>query len=245
MSTCIDQFIYLGHGYPGLPQATHDADEMARHDPYLSAHRAVRDCLHTALAALGRVDVDDASAQQSALDGVASALDLAQCIETQEERILHPVLDAVCPELTRHAAADHVASRLAADALRGDLARLHRGLPMPERRAALRTLEAGFARYCADALCHAERERAAHNPVLWQHLSDACLQHLQYRLQAEAPLSQRCTLCAWMVRSAPAAERPGLLFALRERVPAEAYDMLLDQLQPLPGTSSPTPIGAA
>lgn len=229
MSDYIRDFIYRGAQQPGLPLASF-APAAARFDVYCAVHKGVRESLQSALSALGSTEPMAGAALRGILSRAEIALDLAAAVYTLEERHIHPVLNSLSAELTRHACADHADGDVAVRLLRVRLRALHAQPDGTDLAAGLRVLEQGFDAYCADVACHMQRERRAHNPLLWLHETDAALRRLQATLLDDVPPHLHCSLAAWMARAARPGERAALLDTMRRRVPAEAYDMLLDQV---------------
>ena len=236
MSNYIRHFIYQGTQQTILVREA-SAPVSARFDPYLALHRGVRDSLAAALSALGSAEPVSGTSLRALLDRIDLAIDLHLAVAALEERHLHPMLEELSADLTRHAAADHEESCTAAQSLRLSLQALRAQLGGAAADAALQALEQEFAGYCADAVCHMQRERAAHNPLLWLHETDQTLRHVQARMLDDVPQHLRCSLAAWMSLASRPSDRSALLESLRRRVPGEAFDMVLDQLHRWSGMS--------
>lgn len=237
MSNFIRDFIYRGPQQPGLPQRETSAN-AARFDVYGAMHKGVRESVQAALSALGSAEPVAGASLRAVIDHALIALDLTVAVDALEERHIHPVLDALCADLSRHACADHEDGRIAAQSLRSRLGAL-RGQPDGTDLAfSLHAVERDFAAFIADAICHMQRERRAHNPLLWLRETDAALRRLQAALLDDVPPHLHCSLAAWMARAARPGERAALLDTMRCRVPAEAYDMLLDQVRTPQGVAA-------
>lgn len=231
MDNYISDFIYRGSRHDGPFHRSAVPTAAARFDVYLALHKAVRESIQSSLSALCSVASVASTELRSVFDRAELAIDLAESVAGLEQRHLHPLIDLLSPELTRHAAVDHAEGSVAASALRQLLRGLRNRPDGTELRTEMAVLESDFSAYSTDVACHMQREREAHNPLLWLHESDEALLGLQRRMIDDTPQHLRCTLAAWMARSVRSADRPALVAAVRHKVPAQAYDMLLDQLQ--------------
>lgn len=244
MSNYIRHFIYQGPQQRGIAREA-SAPSVVRFDPYLALHRGVHDSLAAALSELGSAEPVAGAALRTVLDHIEIAMDLHLAVAALEEQHLHPMLEELSADLTRHAAADHAESCAATQSLRRSLQALRAQADGVALDAVLQTLEQEFAGYCADAACHLQRERAAHNPLLWLHETDQTLRRVQARMLDDVPQRLRCSLTVWMSLASRPSDRPALLESLRRRVPAEAYDMALDQLHRRSDMSSAPVLRAA
>ena len=231
MDNYISDFTYRGPRHDGPFHRSAVPTGAERFDVYLALHKAVRESLQSSLSALCSAASVASAELRSVFDRAELAIELAESVAGLEQRHLHPLIDSLSPELTRHAAVDHAEGSAAASALRQFLRGLRNRPDGTELRREMALLESDFSAYGADVACHMQREREAHNPLLWLHESDEALLGLKRRMIDDVPLHLRCSLAAWMARSVRPADRPALVAAVRHSVPAQAYDMLLDQLQ--------------
>ncbi len=143
----------------------------SRPNLYVVIHKALRSCMTDALVRFGRMDPDDAAQRAAAIDCVRSMLDLASVHLDDENRFLHPALDARCGDAARRSAGEHLEHEREIEAIRTALNGLERSAP--EARAALALdLYRKLALYVAKNFVHMYHEETQNMPALWAQYSD-------------------------------------------------------------------------
>jgi Hemerythrin HHE cation binding domain len=194
----------------------------ARMDFYAGIHKALRLFMNDTLAALGRMDPEDAAEVGATLAQFGTLLDVLAAHVKHENTFVHPAIEARCPggaAVTAEAHDDHVASiaQLRAEGLR--LA----SLPAPLRAAAAHRLYQHLALFVAENLQHMHVEETVNNAALWALYTDAELGAIHDRLVASVAPDTMVEILRWMAPSFAPQELAGLLGGMRAGMPPEAF----------------------
>lgn len=208
------------------------ADSQAtRLDLYAPIHKALRALMADTLLRCGRLDTGDADEFSATLGQVDFLLTICAQHLDHENTTVHPAIEAAVPGSSRRVAGEHDEHLAHIDALRVDLAQLREAAPARRPGLALR-LYRHLALFIADNMQHMHHEETAHNAALWAGYSDAQLKALHDRIVAELEPEQVQLMMRWMVPALSPAERAGMLMDMRQGMPAEAFDLLLDGVRP-------------
>jgi hypothetical protein len=201
-----------------------------RHDLYVYFHKALRAYMGHVLMDLGRTDWRDAEDRQQQLAAVRELLMVCRSRVEQENRYIHPAMEARRPGSTRLIADEHVGQMFAIDAL-AVLADLVERVPAPERAQAGQRLYRELAVFVADNFEHMALEESEHNEVLWAHYSDDELRALERAIVSEAPDEHSLVLLDWMLPHLNPAERADMLGEMREIAPTDVFQRVLGRLR--------------
>lgn len=207
------------------------AADAPRHDLYTGIHKALRALMADTLLALGRLDTDDEAELAEVASRLLQLCGVCEAHLTHENAFVHPALEAKAPGTSGAVALDHEEHLRHTAALAAQVALLQCAAPARRPGVALR-LYRELALFIADNFQHMAVEESAHNAALWAHYSDAELVALHDALVASIPPQEMRTVLRWLVPSLNPAERHRLLADLRTRMPADAFDAVLEAVQP-------------
>jgi iron-sulfur cluster repair protein YtfE (RIC family) len=199
----------------------------ARVDIYSGIHKAVRALLCDTLSRVARLDLDDENELAGTLRQVREMLEFCEHHIANEERFVHPAMEARQPGSAAGTAADHEHHEAAVAAMRADCAMLE-GQPGTERDAAWRRLQRRLAQFTGDNLLHMDTEETANNAVLQACYSDAELMDLHRQILASLPPEEMAVDLHWILRGSSPAERVRLMAGIRADVPPPVFDGLLE-----------------
>jgi DNA-directed RNA polymerase specialized sigma24 family protein len=199
---------------------------MSRYDIYTAIHKALRNFMVETLAALGRLDVEDAAEVSETLTGVRELLAVLRMHLEKENRFLHVPMHDREPGSADGTAEDHAGhertiGRL--ESLAGE-AQFRSG---DLRRASVATLYRELAVFIAENFEHMNAEETGNNEVLWRTHSDDELQQIERAIVAELSPEMKAAVMRWMIPALPPAERAALLARMRSTMPAAAFDAIL------------------
>lgn len=205
-------------------QSVAAAAAPVRHDMYAFIHKALRAFMADTLLRLGRMDLADAREVDATLRQARELLDLCRVHLDDENRFVHPALEACVPGSAARITGEHVHHE-------DDIALLLEQIDMVEHlrvdgsadEAASR-LYRWFAVFAGDNFRHMDYEEREHNAVLWTHYSDAQLQAIEGALVASLPPQVNALALRWMLPSISHAERVQLLGGIRANAPAPAFE---------------------
>ncbi|WP_374347815.1 hypothetical protein [Chitinimonas sp.] len=202
----------------------------ARHDLYVYFHKALRAYMGHVLMDIGRTDWRDAEDRSQQLEAVRELLLVCRNHIAQQNRYIHPAMEARQPGSTRLAADEHTGQLFAIDAL-ALLADLVERVPAPERSQAGQRLYRELAVFVADCFEHMAVEESEHNEVLWAHYSDAELRAIEREMVSEAPAGQTPVLLDWMLPHLNPAERADMLGDMRQVAPNDVFERVMGRLR--------------
>ena len=199
--------------------------------PYRNIHKALRLAMTSTLDALARVDDDDVVAVSSVLSQVEQLLEFCDGHLRHENAFMHEALRERDPDAPRDFDAEHASQQRVALSLHHALqrARLHDA----DVEAALYQLYLMLSVHIADHLRHMAEEETTLTEAFWAMFSDREILDIEARLVASLTPAERDVSSQWMLRALNHRERVELLEAMREGMPAAAFDALLQHLRVL------------
>lgn len=219
------------HPLPPVHDRSAGAQGEARHDLYLTIHKALRHFMLDTLLRVGALEVTD-EAEVATVLGQVDAL-LAQCrahIE-HENHFVHPALEAASGGSSARIAHEHDEHHEAIDALAEDARQLR--ATAPDRRAApARRLYHQLSLFVADNFRHMHHEESVHNAALWDHYTDGELEALHRRLLASLPPGEVFQVSRWMIPAMAPRERAQMLAGVRASAPEGVFEALVDHVRP-------------
>lgn len=201
-----------------------------RHDLYVYIHKALRAYMGHVLMDIGRTDWRDAEDRGQQLAAVRELLAVCRSHIEQEDRHIHPAMEARAPGSTRLIADEHVGQLFAIDALTV-LADLVEKVPAPERAQAGQRLYRELAVFVADNFEHMALEESEHNEVLWECYSDDELRAIEQEIVSEVPTEHSLVLLDWMLPHLNPAERADMLGGMRQMQPTDVFQRVMGRLR--------------
>lgn len=195
-----------------------------RYDLYLGIHKALRAYMGDSLALLGRSDWSDAADREAALARMRELLWICTVHLEDENRFVHPALEACTPGAAARIAAEHQHHQRDIDALRQHADRL---AAAPDAALGL-GLYHRLSRFVAENFEHMLYEESEHNALLWARYSDDELAAIEVDIVAAVPPEAMAVLLPWFLSALNHPERVGLLAGLRQGMPPEIFDGVLD-----------------
>lgn len=175
---------------------------------------------------LARLDVDDAGQLAETVQQVRALLEFCGHPIENEERLVHPAMEARQPGSAAGTAADHTHHAELVAAMLADCAAMEASRGM-ERNAAWRRLQRRLARFTGDNLLHMETEETANNAVLHAFYTDAELIALHQQILASIPPQELAAGLRWILVASSPAERTEVLAGIRADAPPPVFDAML------------------
>ncbi len=199
-----------------------------RYNMYGFIHKALRGFMSDMLVRLGRMDVTDAAELDATLDELRDLMGFCLTHLDDENRFVHPALEAAQPGSAVRIATEHHHHQHDIELLLEKASGLQAHRDHPSMCEGLATeLYRAFAIFVAGNLVHMDYEEREHNAVLWAHYTDAQLRAIEGELVASLPPAARMLGMRWMLPSISHLERTRLIVGMRAHAPAEAVGGVL------------------
>lgn len=207
---------------------THQTDVAAnRVDIYAGIHKAVRALLCDTVMRVARLDLGDEAEVSDTLGQVIDLLDFCEHHIANEERFVHPAMEARQPGSAAGTGAEHAHHAADLAAMRAECATM-KGQAGVERDAAWRRLQHRLAGFAGDSLLHMESEETANNAVLQACYTDAELIALHQQILASLPPEEMAADLRWILKGSSPAERFQIMAGLRADAPPPVFDAMLE-----------------
>lgn len=190
---------------------------------YAGIHKAVRAFLCDTLTRLACLDLDDDSDVASTVHQVRELLDFCEHHIANEERFVHPAMEARQPGSSAGTAADHEHHAESVAAMLADCMTIEAGHGA-QRDAAWRRL----ALFTGDNLLHIDAEETANNAVLQACYTDGELVALHQQILASLAPQELATGLRWMLAGSSPAERTQVMAGIRADAPPQVFDAMLE-----------------
>lgn len=196
-----------------------------RYDLYGPVHKGLRLAHAEMMARLARADH---VAPTRLLDDLRSHLDLCRRHLHDEDRHIHPALEARRPGATAELNRQH-------EDHRDDFERLERAITAVERAAPAARAAAGrelfltFTTFVAADLAHMHEEETQVFALLCALFSDAELQALEMAIIAELSPADNIAFMRLIIPAVTPAERAALLAGVKGAAPPEAFLAIIEQ----------------
>lgn len=197
-----------------------------RHDLYRVIHKALRAILADTLVRVGRIDVDDTTDLEPALEQLTQALDFLVDHLRHEDDFVHPAIESRRPGGSERAHEEHADHLEAVARLRRDGDAL-RTAPARERFGHAHRLYLDLARLIAETFEHLQHEESTLSPLLWTLYSDAELGAIHDRLIATMSPPDVLFALRWTLPAISPAERAELVASMKTAMPPEALTSVL------------------
>ena len=199
----------------------------SRVDIYAGIHKAVRLFLCDTLTRVARLDLDDADDCVDTLRQVRELLAFCEHHIANEERFVHPAMEARRPGSADGTAAEHGHHAVQVAAMRSDCQAMETGTAAA-RDAAWRRLQRRLAQFTGDSLLHMEAEETANNEVLQGCYTDAELIGLHQQILAAIPPEEMAIDLQWILKGSSPAERLQIMAGIRADAPPPVFEAMLD-----------------
>ncbi len=202
-----------------------------RFDIYALIHKALRAAMGEVLTAVGRMDALDDDDTSATLARVRALLKLARAHLEQENRFIHPALEARSAGASATTAHDHeqqlpVFATLDSLVMRTEQAQGHARIDAAKR------LYLELALFIAENLKHMHVEETKNTQSLWAVYSDEELMAIRDSIVASQTPAETAEVIGWMVPSASPLERAFLLGDIQKKAPAKVFSGLLEVVHP-------------
>jgi Hemerythrin HHE cation binding domain len=197
-----------------------------RFEMYRPIHKALRAFMSDTLVAIGRMDPDDDSDVTIALEQARSLLAVLRVHLEDENRFVHPAMEARRPGSTDRTAHDHVEHECALSELDDLITRVSRSL-LQERASAASTLYRQLALFVAENFEHMHVEEHDNAAVLWAEYTDEELMAIEAAIVASVPPAAMAVAARWMMSGLNHSERVTMLVGIRQTAPTEAFEGLV------------------
>lgn len=202
-----------------------------RYNMYRLIHKGVRVLTSETLVAVGRMDSDDPAEVTETCRRVRSMLDFCHHHMDNEDRYVHPVMEARAVGSTATVSGDHAHHLESIESLRKACDRLEAAAPA-ERAEAAHALYLELAVFVGENLVHMNMEESEHNTILWRCYSDIELIAVERGIVGSMPREAMAETLRWMVPSASPGERAAFLCGLRNALPPPVFEDILDIVTP-------------
>jgi hypothetical protein len=207
------------------------AASAPRVDMYTGIHKALRALMADTLLAVGRMDADDGLERAQVTERVLELLQFCAHHLQHENEFVHAAIEARAPGASAQIGHEHE-EHMKDIARLADAVAVLRGCDEGARPMAAGRLYRELALFVADNFQHMHVEETAHNAVLWARYTDAELVAIHGALVASIPPQEMMATMRWLVPFMSPAERAGLLTDIRAKVPAPAFQAILDTVRP-------------
>ena len=198
-----------------------------RVDIYAGIHKAVRAFLCDTLTRLACLDLDDGADVAGTVSQVRELLNFCEHHIANEERFVHPAMEARQPGSSAGTAADHLHHAESVAAMLADCRAIEAGHGT-QRDAAWRRLQRRLAQFTGDNLLHMDAEETANNAVLQACYTDAELVALHQQILASLPPQELATGLRWILAGSSPAERTQVMAGIRADAPPHVFDAMLE-----------------
>lgn len=205
----------------------HGDTATGRVDIYAGIHKAVRHFLCDTLTRVARLDLEQADDRADTLRQVRELLEFCEHHIANEERFVHPAMEARQPGSAAGTAAEHTHHASQVAAMRADCDAMETG-SAAARTAAWRRLQRHLAQFTGDSLLHMETEETANNAVLQACYTDAELGDLHRQILAAIPPEELAIDLRWILKGSSPAERLQVMAGIRADAPPPVFEALLD-----------------
>ena len=209
------------------PVEVQDQPQAGRVDIYAGIHKAVRAFLCDTLARVARLDLDDDGELDLTVGQVRGLLEFCEHHIANEERFVHPAMEARRPGSAAGTADEHLHHAAAVAAMRADCAVLESSSGA-QREAPWRLLQRHLSQFTGDSLLHMDSEETGNNGVLQACYSDDELIALHQQILASLPPDEMAVDLCWILKGSSPAERFSLLAGVRADAPPPVFDAMLE-----------------
>ncbi|WP_179958377.1 hemerythrin domain-containing protein [Chitinimonas arctica] len=204
-----------------------------RYDIYALIHKGLRAYLSHVLLEVGRTDWRDTANRTASIAAVRELLTVFRIHLTQEDRVIHPAMEARQPGSTRQAATDHMAHLHAIEQLQ-DVASTVDSANNYNLESAGEWLYRELAMFVSDNLEHMAVEESINNRVLWETHSDDEIIAMERAIVTATPPEHMLPMLRWTMPNLAPDERALMLGEmLRYGAPAEVFDGVLAMMRAL------------
>ncbi len=202
-----------------------------RHNPYTLIHKGLRACMTDVLVIVGRIDPHDADDVATAARAVREMLDFARSHLQHEEDWIHTALEARRTGSSAETRTDHLQHREAFTLLEASLRALEDSTGAERAAAALR-LYRQLALFVADNFQHMHVEETENQATLIECYTEEEVLVIEAGIVGSLTPAEVALAMRWMLPSASAPERAGVLAAMQRTAPRPAFEGILAGIHP-------------
>ena len=203
-----------------------------RADIYAVIHKGLRAFMSQTLTRVGRVDWEDAEDRGTTLAQVQELLACCAAHLDHEDGFIHPAMEERRPGSSAQTTGDHRDHQHHIEEI-GRLAARVNESANGARQQAGDELYRALAGFVAENFEHMEIEERYNNAVLWSAYTDAEIMGVEQRLVASVKPEMMQLLLPWMLPYASPAQRAEMLGGMRQGMPGEAFQGVLNMLRDL------------
>lgn len=207
------------------------ANVPARFDMYAGIHKALRAAMMDTLLAVGRLDTRDEAEVESVSRRVLRLAEFCTEHLTNENRFVHPAIEARASGSTVRIAHEHVEHVEAIEKLEAAVHHMREQTGQARARAAL-ALYRQLALFVAENFIHMNVEETEHNAVLWAHYSDEELLAINGSIIEQLSPEETIVVMRWMIPAMTPEERLQVLGGMKAKAPKPAFDAVLEAVRP-------------
>lgn len=201
-------------------------DNSSRLDEYRIIHKALRLFMADTLAALGRMDPDDACDVTRTVEQIRGLLAFCRAHLEHENAFVHTSLEARAPGSSARIANEHVHHLHALDELARDVRAVEEAAG-EARVAAVTALYRELALFVGENFVHMHVEETEGNRALWDTHTDEEIVAIHYAILAALTPEQMAISARWMIPALNPRERAELLVEIRQSAPPPVFEGLL------------------
>jgi hypothetical protein len=199
---------------------------MARVETYKTVHKGIRAALFEAAAVVGRTEFAEGTEAAAAVAAVRRTIAFLDEHADNEDAVVMPELDRICPELHAELSAQHARTNGLEREIEALLSRLETASEA-ERVSLGARLHDRVPRLVAEHLRHMAQEETEAERALQANRSDEELRALHDRIIARIPQARMPELLALIFPAATLSERAAILADVGAAVPAPALANVL------------------
>jgi hypothetical protein len=203
------------------------ATAAGRVDIYAGIHKAVRLFLCDTLTRVARLDLENVDECTDTLRQVRDLLEFCEHHIANEERFVHPAMEARRPGSADGTAAEHEHHAVQVLAMRSECQTMETGTAT-EREVAWRRLQRRLAQFTGDSLLHMASEEIVNNAVLQACYTDAELIGLHQHILAAIPPEEMAIDLRWILKGSSPAERFQIMAGIRADASPPVFEAMLD-----------------
>jgi hypothetical protein len=203
------------------------AKPLATHDFYGPIHKGLRLAQTHMLVRLGACGGEDLAEMSALLGELCTLLHVAEHHLENEDRWVHPALEARAPGATIRLAQGHAHHRHAFEELEALIGRAETALP-EHRGKAMHALYLRFSQFMADDFAHMAEEEQMILPVLQSLFTNEELASIEDQIISGLSPEEVVGFGRYMIPAATRADRIALLSGIRANAPAEAFEAIME-----------------
>jgi len=205
--------------------SSRDRAEPRRVDLYSTVHKGLRAFLADTQLAVGRADASDREEVDVALRQTRDLLELCRVHLDDENRFIHPAIEARARGAVHRSASDHAEHLASIERIEALVDGVEAAADPAE---GLTRLYRTLVRFHAENLDHMDYEETALNAILWATHTDEELSVIEQAFVGSIEPATRGLFLRWMIPAMSHSERLELFEVLRGDASSDAFEAALD-----------------